>query len=207
MANICDNVICIYGDEPELERLAKLYDQAVSEMKDGKKWRDYYNQYDIMFMLAGMPEEYVKGMTQCYFLDEPETKMKGETLFLQFVFSTKWHPAITEWDCFLKRCFPRLKFVYLAEETGNEIFINTDTDGIFFDERYYIDGAYRNSYIGEDDAIPNRYPTKKALLKAVSKWLGHTFHNICEVEEYFAEVEDSEAETWFNFYEYSEEAY
>ncbi len=54
---------------------------------------------------------------------------------------TAWVPMPEMWDMIFSVCnYTDIKYVFLAEESGNEVYINTDTEGRYYDEYGVIDG-------------------------------------------------------------------
>jgi len=51
---------------------------------------------------------------------------------------TAWCPMNELWDAVLEQ-YEGVSYVYVAEEAGCDIFINTDTEGQFFDQRYMLE--------------------------------------------------------------------
>lgn len=63
-----------------------------------------------------------------------------------------WYPKVGVWREILSNNFPDIEMVYVAEECGCEIYINSDTDGLFFTQKYcaeICDGEY-GDYIDSD---------------------------------------------------------
>lgn len=147
MANICSNCMAVYGDRTELERLHSIIGEAMADT-DPKR-----NKVDLTFELAGFTKEEIDalGMTACFYTDVDKEISTGDygITYFEVSFESKWSPAIESWDALLARFFPKLKQVTVAEEGGCEIYINTDRDGYFFKDRYYVDGSVCNHYTNE----------------------------------------------------------
>lgn len=52
---------------------------------------------------------------------------------------TTWRPMIKMWDKIIEKYYPSVKYVFIAEEPGNEVFINTDEEGTFYKDRFCLE--------------------------------------------------------------------
>ena len=57
--------------------------------------------------------------------------------FVELVLETRWEPDFWDMGQVMKN-YEGLSFEGFAEESGNEIYINTDSDGEFFKDRYVV---------------------------------------------------------------------
>jgi len=71
------------------------------------------------------------------------------TPHVNIMFESAWSPCEEFFEKFLADNFPNLKMVMIAEEPGNEVYVNTDVEGIIFTDRYKVDG-YDDSVYCED---------------------------------------------------------
>ena len=96
----------------------------------------------------------------------------GTALMVETI--TAWNPATELFDTiidkhYLDNRYNRLiDFVYTAEEPGFNIYINTDTEGRFFSDRFYVDSCVNDVY--ESNYLENE--------QDVIDWLKETFKEI-----------------------------
>lgn len=137
MANWCCNTFAIYPKndsdlgKAQLKRLfAQLRKVTQIDYPDGADKHDWYG---LLAVMRGRAEEDIYALGSI-----DEIQWCDDHIIMQT--ETAWEPQADVvkdmLDC--KEC-SELTFVLLAEEGGNEIYINTDTTGRFFSERYVLD--------------------------------------------------------------------
>lgn len=146
MANWCRNVFAIYSkNDSELGKaqLKRLFAQLrkVTQI-DYPKGTENHNWYGLLSVMRGKDKEDV-----CARGSIDYTQWCGDHILMGT--ETAWEPqddVVRDMlDC--KEC-SELAVELFAEEDGNEIFINTDTTGRFFPEKYVLDYDF-TSLIGE----------------------------------------------------------
>lgn len=148
MANICSNAMAVYGERTQLEKLHAAIMSAWSVPHD----RNVPDPKALLQAVGYTKEEAdAADLSGFYSFDCDETITTGKygVTYFKMWFETKWGPIIDVWDDILARFFPELKQVTTAEESGCEIFVNTDSSGYFFPERYCVDGSVGNHYTSE----------------------------------------------------------
>lgn len=105
---------------------------------------------------------------------------------LSFSTETAWK-ELSETRHFLESVFPELKFYYMTEEKGMGIYETNDADGLFFEDRYYLES--------EDDEIESEYfETLSEAAKYISEAIGKDVRTLEEIEtalkEYSKEHDD-----------------
>lgn len=138
MANLCSNVMVIYGPAADVKNFGKIVERAYTEYKTCGKFF-----VDTLFKICGYDAEPSNG---AYDLDidyayEPDGD--GES-HIKFYFDTKWSPMYEDFESFLAAKFPTLKQVTLADEFGCDVHVNTDS------RRKYFPWNYAASYEVED---------------------------------------------------------
>lgn len=174
MANWCSNMFAIYPKDnsdlgkAQLKRLfAQLRKVTQIDYPEGTKEHGWYGLLSVM---RGKDAEdvYAKGSIE-------DIQWYDDHIFMQT--ETAWEPqddvVMDMLDC--KEC-SELDFELLAEEGGNEIYINTDTSGRFFSDRYVLDYDLTDAtgLVGEGGVGVDReyYSTPESLLRQ--------FHTICD---------------------------
>ena len=141
MTNICANVMVVYGPKEDLEDFLKRLKNAVNKYLSRQAiFHNHSRNFAIRFFLGcGYEEDELNDLTGFgpmwvsrwpEFVEESATK----PAHVVFRFDTEQFPAFDAWNDLLKRCFPNLKQVTYAEESGTGYYYNTDTEGIFFPE-------------------------------------------------------------------------
>lgn len=137
MANWCRNVFAIYSkNDSDLGKaqLKRLFAQLrkVTQI-DYPKGTENHNWYGLLSVMRGKDKEDV-----CARGSIDYTQWCGDHILMGT--ETAWEPqddVVRDMlDC--KEC-SELAVELFAEEDGNEIFINTDTTGRFFPEKYVLD--------------------------------------------------------------------
>lgn len=198
MPNWCSNEMAVYGPRDELVKFAELIKKARETARETKHWE----LYDV-FALAGFDDEGMDklGWSRGYFDgDVPEIESKDGTDFIQVSFETAWSPMCEAWDALLRRRFPNLKQVTCAVESGCDVYVNTDVDGLFFPWTICVDAGYENSVFG--DFYPDSYNTREDALHRVNEWLGESFDSLEEAEEYVLADKYGNGDNWFNVHEF-----
>lgn len=137
MANWCSNVFAIYPrNESDLGKaqLKRLFAQLRKLTQiDYPEGTDSHNWYGLLSVMRGRKESEIaaRGSIDDIQWEEDHILMQTETA---------WEPqddiVADMLDC--KEC-SELEYVFIAEEGGNEIYINTDDSGRFFRDRYVLD--------------------------------------------------------------------
>lgn len=137
MANYCSTSVVIYGNEKHVEdlfnKLERLKNGKESRVKNtfGKLWEG--NLLDI----CGIDWESVicRGSIEDYFMMTDSES--GVCLRLDQ--SDAWEPNVKYLDRIIEKQGYKLKYVYLAEEPGNNLYVTSDTEKKFFSDRYKIE--------------------------------------------------------------------
>ena len=129
MPNWCYNQTIFYGDK---EKLKNIYNNIHNQIEE-KPWV----HIDLFLKELGCSEE---DLTKKYparaFIDGIKLLGGGE---LELQYESAWNPINEVLDEILEEYQPQIKEVTLAEECGNGVFINTDFDGKYYPEKYYLD--------------------------------------------------------------------
>lgn len=130
MANICFNEVVIVGKKEVLinETMKAFERLEIFREYDGIPINLFFDLYEI--------ENYNNGYVQTYEYDEDKS-------CLYIYFTSRWIPIYEPFKKLIEKYNinneSNFNFYILAEESGDLIFVNTDTSGIYFDTRYIID--------------------------------------------------------------------
>jgi hypothetical protein len=130
MPNWCDTTYKAVGSK---EAVKKFYDLAISSWNksqdDNKGWLGYF--------VTELGGDWQKVRCRGWMRDEPNIDTNGE--WCELFAETAWCEP-PEWRHFLESKISDLKILYLAIETGLDVFATND---IAYDGKYYVD-AYPN---------------------------------------------------------------
>lgn len=106
-----------------------------------------------------------------------------------------WCPQLDAWEIALSRAdFCDVNYVYVAEESGCGIYVCSDTDGLFYGDKYVVDLYLEGKYANADyDSSMNYFDDEDeclGYLNDIAKALGE--------EKDFKTVE--EANHWFSMF-------
>lgn len=143
MPNWCSNSFYVWGDREEvykfyLDLITATSDSPDFEIDGGSTWRDR-DWIGRIFLQAGYTMEEIenrgfetRGTIGGISLSTDEY---GE-LGVQFDEETAWAPNDESIGTLLKEKYSGLDFVFIAEEPGCDIYVNSDTDGRKFKEKW-----------------------------------------------------------------------
>lgn len=131
MANMCSNDIVFYGDKGYLTELHN-HVHRILKSKDNE-----YNDYTMLAKAYGLD------LAEAGWFEYADDELQPDcnevhTFTLQT--ETKWVPKEEIFNAICKHYNYDIGYIYKAEETGFGVFVNTDKDGRYFAEKYYVDG-------------------------------------------------------------------
>jgi hypothetical protein len=114
-----------------------------------------------------------------------------------------WSPNATFWEDIISKNYPLVGMVYTAEETGNGLYINTDTTGKYFPERYSIDFYYDGDapVVPYDLECTEYFDSEQEVLDSWNDRTKHEFSSIAELTEFLATQEKLGLYVYVNEYE------
>ena len=134
MPNWCSNALAFYQEDGGSDRMAQFYadiSRTFGLMRGEKPKHSENPDWAGHFLKdhgVDVENMYTRGFVQHYEIDKTHVRIDIETA---------WGPIPELYDEMAK--LYDLKYVYCAEEPGSEVYINTDSEGRFFVERYYLD--------------------------------------------------------------------
>lgn len=147
MANYCSNSIAFYSKDKAV--LAKLFDN-INNILDNTKDRSIY---ELLKSCGYSSEEAVQISDRrdaLTYADDNITESPCGYCYFKADTESAWQPNMTSFFRLLQEKFgSKISLVYVSEEPGCGIFINTDVDGLFFSDRYRIDYCVADEYITE----------------------------------------------------------
>ena len=138
--------------------------------------------------LGGDPNKvYCRGTITFYELEDDVLTLNTETAWAE----------MQETRHFIESCFSDMKIYYIEEESGCEIFNTNDSEGIYFKDRYYLDGFDDSEY----------FETLEEAAKYVKDIVGHDveadFDAIDKaLSDYVEEHEEDDPDCYYSFHEF-----
>lgn len=138
--------------------------------------------------LGGDPNKvYCRGTITFYEMEDDVLTLNTETAWAE----------MSETRHFIESCFPGMKVYYIEEESGCEIFNTNDSEGIYFKDRYYLDGFDDSEY----------FETLEEAAKYVKEIVGHdveaTFKAIEDALNDYMEEHEDDDDCYYYFHEFS----
>ena len=140
--------------------------------------------------LGGDPQKvYCRGTITFYEMEDDVLTLNTETAWAE----------MSETRHFIESCFPGMKIYYIEEESGCERFYTNDSEGIYFKDRYYLDGFDDSEY----------FETLEEAAKYVKEIIGHDveadFDAIDKAfSDYVEEHEEDDPDCYYSFHEFKE---
>ncbi len=145
MPNWCYNSVKVYGNKPHVEMvlefmLKALRDAPNQDASDPTRW---IGQFIVQ---AGGNWEEISCRGWVDEIDDEVLDLDvGEACFF-LEFHSAWGPQMGAINCAIDAALRNIPeedrdvdYVYMAEESGNGVYINTDIEGRFFEDKYIID--------------------------------------------------------------------
>lgn len=132
--------MAVYGSPAEVKDFKSKCELAVKEAKRFNHW-DLYQIYEVF---GYKEEDTLKGdNTYGYNRGNIEDisdieKLSDTEDVVTIYYESAWDTMIEGFDYLLRHHYKTLKSETIAEECGNEVYINTDRTGRFFNERYVL---------------------------------------------------------------------
>ncbi len=149
MANWAYTNYVISGPNEVLEKIEKaIISHSVSEGADEHWEGDILNALGAEWVSRDQDRE--KGLYMRGFINE-KPWWSGDDL--RFWAEEAWD--ITDFDIVLKKKFPEIKVYWAVEEEGMGIYKTNDREGLYFEDKVYVDtcinGDYKSEYFKNND--------------------------------------------------------
>lgn len=187
MSNTCFTTYKVTGKKKDVTKLFKtiqrLDDRNTPLVKNG--WHDPKLWLGCLVKaLGGDPDKiYCRGTITHFEMEDDVLTINTETAWAE----------MSETRHFVESCFPGMKIYYIEEESGCERFYTNDSEGIYFKDRYYIDGFDDSEY----------FETLEEAAKYVKEIVGHDVEATVKAIEtalnkYMEEHEDDDCYYYFH---------
>ena len=198
--NYCSNTIAIYGCEKEkVDEFRKLMVKSFDE-SDERSVSDFV-------LACGYAMDEVLGMTDARdtFVDiDDEVSEKERVFYFKVQTESAWCPNVDVFLTIIRDKFQgELEMEYCSEEPGMAIYINTDEEGFFFTDRYYLDSCindkYETEYFESKEEVIKWIKDKFPDVKVTIKTAIHKIEN--EVRKFI----DESGDDFFSLHKFSYE--
>lgn len=186
MPNWCFNETVFYGDENETKKIYEELQQKVELTKIPT-----IDHIDNLLLLFGVTQEELdkEYWIRAHIID---FRLNDDnSLLVQY--ESAWNPIVEHLDSILANYKPNLKQVTLADECGMGIYVNTDTDGLYFTEKYWLDMSNED---GDDYNDKKYHDSLESAIDEFKKFLNLNI-NINSLEEFQEIISHYEDEGYF----------
>ena len=144
MPNWCSNSVVVYGRKDEVELFKERYKQAYVNSCKNNTWGTYelfaiHNYEDIL-----NHPDWIRGPIY------DSTSLEEDGTF-RFFFESAWSPMIDGIKRILDERYETLQCEIISEECGECIYINTDTKGKYFKDKFCLYSDQTGSEYFETD--------------------------------------------------------
>lgn len=207
MPNWCSNAMTVVGPKDDIVKFIDHINRSRAHAKETGHWE----LYDIFADLGYVNED---GDIDCADwtrgdLTDDEGDyglMKSPTgndeYCAELHFETAWGVMCDAWDTLLNEHFPTLREYTIGEECGNDVYVNTDKEGIFYPERFAIDGycSKTNRYTSDYGVGGIGRSSEKDALDAINYAFRKDFKTLKEAKRFAEELDDDDS--FLNIEEY-----
>lgn len=190
MSNTCFTTYKVTGKKKDVTKLFKTIQRL-----DGRKTPLVPNGWYAANLWLGCLVKALKGDPNKVYCRGTITFYEMEDDVLTINTETAW-AEMDETRHFIESCFPDMKIYYIEEESRCEIFNTNDSEGIYFKDRYYIDGFDGCEY----------FETLEEAAKYVKEIVGHDVEATVKAIETalnkYMEEHEEEDNCYYYFHEF-----
>lgn len=195
MPNWCDTTYAFIGSEADLDDFeARINEYTARDFRE--------NGYGTSW-LGNVIHGFGHNETEIGCRGWIEDIQRESSTHLQICTQTAWTELVAMWDIICHHNYDdRISYVYRAEEPSNGHFINTDSSGEYFPEKYLID-AYLEDY--EDlDIVEwyDYYETTDGVLNDASRFLKRKVNSIKELKNISRYISKNSDHSFFSINEF-----
>lgn len=176
MPNWCSTKAVVYGPLKDVMTFKQFIEKALGDAPEKEAYEPNKWLGQLVIAASGDSKNcYCRGWI--YDISEMETNKDGESHFI-IISEDAWSPLLPAvLQHVIDNKFPdaNLSMDYIAEESGMGIFVNTDTTGTFFPERYLIIDDYDYNYLTSEEEVYKYMSENKGIscstLDEVKAWM------------------------------------
>ena len=198
MANYCSNSIVFFSkDKTKLSRFLRKVYAAFDSIGSG-----FYN----LMVLHGYKNREILSVidkrdsfTHC----DSRLEQDKDTFSFRVDVETAWEPHMAMFYKIIREKYnDAIQLVYMAEECGSDLYVNSDKEGIYFRERYMVDCCHNGEYFKE---YFESYPEAIDWIRSEYGIDTDKFDSIQEVEAKVEAVNTFDDGDFFNFHRFESE--
>jgi len=209
MANPCSNRYAFYTTDENKDELLRLYNNISAVMETRSEIKNDYEPGWLgkIATCHGIDWEQIPCRGYIGHLDEYEPDSNFFTLEAE----TAWSPTEELWEAVIA-LYTGISFVYVAEESGFDIYINTDTEGLYLPDRYLLeiwgDAPIPESWYA-DQVKPRHLDIREyfenldSIMDYCTKFTGKVFTTFEELQSYFFGIFDEESSVIVGVHEFT----
>ena len=181
MPNWCSNKIAFYSDENSFILLEAFH-------SDLQKYLDYKDPK------TGENSDWVGNWLESNKVDTESVHCRGflqscelYDTFVRVDMETAWCPTTEIWDIIAEKY--SLSYVYVSEESGNEVYVNSDAENRFFSERYILN-YFGLNYLELDSDTLAKHGEHLKNLSGVDRYYSGFDEVMCDFVEFGFKASD-----------------
>ena len=198
MANYCSNSIVFFSkDKTKLSRFLRKVYAAFDSIGSG-----FYN---LMVLHGYKNREILSVIDKRDSFTHCDTKLaqENDTYSFGVDVETAWEPHMAMFYKIIREKYnDAIQLVYMAEECGSDLYVNSDKEGIYFRERYMVDCCHNGEYLKE---YFESYPEAIDWIRSEYGIDTDKFDSIQEVEAKVETVNSFDDGDFFNFHRFETE--
>lgn len=198
MANYCSNSIVFFSkDKSKLSRFLRKVYAAYDSIGSG-----FYN---LMVLHGYKNREILSVIDKRDSFTHCDTKLaqENDTYSFRVDVETAWEPHMAMFYKIIREKYSGvIQLVYMAEECGSDLYVNSDKEGIYFRERYMVDCCHNGEYLKE---YFESYPEAIDWIRSEYGIDTDKFDSIQEIEAKVEAVNSFDDGDFFNFHRFESE--
>lgn len=199
MPNWCHTEYVFEGSKSEVLKLHQKLSQLLSCEYKSTVDNDFGNGW-LGDVLINHGFDWKKVSCRGFIDDLYDVVTEENTTYFKLATSTAWGPLNDMWDIIIENHYPSIKYVYLAIEHGCSLYLNSDTEGKYYDERYLLDLVIPEDVFGEVIDVYEFYTSEEELLTDIEKFIGKGCKGINEARDYITEQAKKKYSDPYDFY-------
>lgn len=195
MSNLCCTNITFKGNKADIE---DLYEKLNSIFKKNQEFN--YCWLGHVVSAFGLNPNKIKCRGEIVHIAE-EVNPWGDLFHFEIITETAWMPMTEMWDSIIRKNYSSITYVFLAEDSDEEIHINTDLERDFYRIEYMIKTNMLNDCEEEEEIYCN---SSKDVLDYMSQITNMRFSSIKEGKNLIAELlKKEDNQKVFSLYQYT----
>lgn len=159
MPNWCSTTFKFYSDNTE--QITDFYNRIIEFTSHESKTRNDFGKKWLGNIIEGFNLEKVENIRYRGWIDICDKTENSFSLYTE----TAWVPMTRMWNVIIEKYYPDIRYVFEAEECGNQLFVTSDADGEYFTNRYKLDCHIEKT----DSYFEEYFETAEDVIEAVNR--------------------------------------